>query len=187
MTHTQESLILTAQELAQLIHDRHWAIATSENFEIARGDGETYRYSRALLLAAIRAAYPDLSPEAVYEVILDCGEPVAYCANIVRNDPERFTSMIDATTLDMLTGDGEATVTKLYRQVGDGPVMLYRLTDDGRFESAGAVTVADGSVENLAVMAARTMATVTGSVSGTQVVQPSSASDKTIAGQWARA
>lgn len=80
---------------------------------------------------------------------------------------------------------GDLPVIEIYRQVGDGPVKLYHLAD-GVVYISSAGTHFEDTLNGRTLEAARTMATVTGSVSATQVDQVSSASDYAFACTWVR-
>lgn len=82
------NLAAFARDIAELARERHLTVASSNSLAIAASDSETYRRSQALLLAAIRAAYPDVNDHLVYNVWLDCLETISYCAEFVRNNPE---------------------------------------------------------------------------------------------------
>jgi hypothetical protein len=82
---------LKDQEVCQMVANAHWAIATSENHEIAngfKGIGKVYPASEKLLLATIRATYglSALKAQRVYDVLIDCNESVSYCVDYVRNN-----------------------------------------------------------------------------------------------------
>lgn len=77
------------QQLAEQAERTHYAVVTSEDPHVNRGDRAVYKHSQGLFLATIKAAYPDQDAEAVYDVWLDCVESVAYCVRILREQQHR--------------------------------------------------------------------------------------------------
>lgn len=70
-------------ELAAMIH---YANATSEDVERAWYQGEIYMASKATLVAAIEAAYPDMDVDDVYNGWVNDGESIAYVVNRLRQE-----------------------------------------------------------------------------------------------------
>lgn len=77
------SELTPTQQLAEQVERTHYAVATSDDPNVSHGGWPVYQHSQGLFLAAIKAAYPDLDAEEVYDVWLDCMEPVAHCARVV--------------------------------------------------------------------------------------------------------
>jgi hypothetical protein len=61
----------------------HFANATRESHEY---DEAAYDASKAALFAAIRAAYPGMDVDNVYETWIDCGETIDYVVNALRTE-----------------------------------------------------------------------------------------------------
>lgn len=82
--------IPSTAEVVQKIADTHFAIATSEDLVIAGANGDIYKNSQRLLLAAIRDVYglSRLKAWRVYDVWIDCYESVAYCVGYVTENRE---------------------------------------------------------------------------------------------------
>lgn len=72
------------EDFAELCANMHLAVATSNNDAICTYDTEIYKTSKNLLIEAIRAVYPNLPASEIYDVWVDCGESIEYCANVVR-------------------------------------------------------------------------------------------------------
>lgn len=66
----------------------HKEVACSENPDISFYQYEIYRSSQKLFKAAIKAAYPNLDTQDIYDIWVDCMDTVAYCADYVRFNPE---------------------------------------------------------------------------------------------------
>lgn len=86
----EESAATDARQAAELAWQTHKRIANSEDHTLARFDSATYRASQRLLLASIRQAYglSALKAQRVYDVLIDCGESVAYCVEYVKTHRE---------------------------------------------------------------------------------------------------
>lgn len=63
--------------LAEVACAAHYAVAIDEDQRISRSDMPTYKASKAALISAIEAAYPDMDAEAVYERQVDAGDSIA--------------------------------------------------------------------------------------------------------------
>lgn len=76
------------QEMAEKVESWFRTVAFSENPDISNGSGAIYQTCQRLFKAAIRAAYPLVDENDIFDVWVDCNESVAYCAEYVQNNPE---------------------------------------------------------------------------------------------------
>ena len=76
------------KEFVEIVRLQHFAVATSENVDIAASWGTIYKHSQRLFKAAIQLAYPNLDTERIYDLWIDNNESVAYCANWVIDNPD---------------------------------------------------------------------------------------------------
>jgi hypothetical protein len=70
---------IMAVHIAEVVARRHYLLATSEDNSLAGSWTSTYQNSQALLKAAIKAAYPHVDPEGVYNVWANILEDIASC------------------------------------------------------------------------------------------------------------
>lgn len=61
-------------------------VAGDPNAEICASGEDIYEGAKLAVLGAIRLAYPDINEEDIYDIAIDSGESVAYCADYVRQN-----------------------------------------------------------------------------------------------------
>lgn len=71
---------------AEAAAQEHFTNATSVNPRIAAYDSPVYVASQTALKNAIKATYPDMDAERVYDVWVDCGESIYYCVEHLRKE-----------------------------------------------------------------------------------------------------
>lgn len=76
-------------ELAEAARQHHYSVSTSSDPAVAGSNSPVYQRSQAFFKAAIAVAYPDVDPDEVYEIWVDCMEDVAWCARIAREEAQR--------------------------------------------------------------------------------------------------
>ena len=91
MSHFPDNL----QEFAELCAKWHYMVATSTNATISTCEqlgGKIYQHSQNMLLAAIKAAYPEMDESEIYERWNETGDPLKYCAKRVKewNESEMY-------------------------------------------------------------------------------------------------
>lgn len=72
----------TTADMAQDAANVHMVNACKDPF-----DSPAYEVSKQALIDAIIVAYPDVDPDAVYNVWADCNESIAYCVDHVKANP----------------------------------------------------------------------------------------------------
>lgn len=86
----EPEVIHTAEAAAEAAWQAHRAVAFCDDANVNAWNTPTYRASQRLLIAAIRQAYglSALKAQRVYDVLIDCYESVAYCAEYVKANRE---------------------------------------------------------------------------------------------------
>lgn len=72
-------VIKDVQDFAETMRQMHYAVACSSNTAVAESHAMPYKTTKAALLVAIGAAYPDVDIEAIYDIWVDCNESIAHC------------------------------------------------------------------------------------------------------------
>lgn len=143
----------TLEELAQLAADMLYAAAIDEDPEISNANGVVYRDLELRLIKAINAAYPDVNPRQVRNMLAD-NEPLAYLVKVWREEQlqefaaevevfeERLDDAVNRTGFNITYADGatqEGNVNSLTRALsyaahggdGEGPAEVFQVAKDG--------------------------------------------------------
>lgn len=76
------------KEFVELVRCMHYAVATSDNYEIAHYLSDVYMSSKNMFLAAIRLAYPEWPAEDIYQLWVECDTSIAYCVDVLKHREE---------------------------------------------------------------------------------------------------
>lgn len=98
------------QRLAEKVRELHYTIATSENRIISTEISPIYSTSKALFIAAIQDAYPNLRAQEVYERWCDCGEDIAWIVQKIQRERENTVELEDGRRV-IVRANGYVTVT----------------------------------------------------------------------------
>lgn len=79
---------MSTADIAQLVWNAHYAIACSDDPNLSTWDTDVYKTSRRLVLNTLRQVYSlsEYDAQRVYETLVECGDPVAWCVESVRQN-----------------------------------------------------------------------------------------------------
>jgi hypothetical protein len=87
----------------------HYGNATNNDPRIAAYDSPVYMASKTALKTAIKATYPDMDVEAVYDTWIDCGESIFYCVDFLRQQARELAAEQEAEQVREAAYEAEQT------------------------------------------------------------------------------
>lgn len=121
-------------EIAEAARIHHFSVACDPDWRIAQSDQEPYKRSLALMKAAIAAAWPALSTEAIYDTWLD-----SFCTLTEAADYVHRMSLIEigARTDVQESAGGDAGVYRKswWRSINGTPYRFVQRVDANRFST----------------------------------------------------
>lgn len=114
------------KEIAEKLAKLAYRVACHEDGEVSHYQSGVYKDTHGMLKLAIRAAYPHLDTEGIYDTWIDCTESIAYCANFVNSGDYRDwyicgnPGCTNKTDIDPEDGQPNSTCSKCF-WLGNNP------------------------------------------------------------------